>query len=380
MRALLLRQIRAESGDKTEMKPGNIKILVNSFADEALTNAQMINAREIVSRLDPDRFFVTMFVRGISAPQILARPNTRLIQLPRRLQTIPILAQFLFGRQDIVFYLKASPASRWYLKLRSFQRNRCVIIGTIESQTDWRDETITPQTIRLAEETVLRCDFLFSNSAMVKRSLETNYGLPSEVIPTGVDTEFFTPDWNRPANPRPRVLFVGALRAFKGPQVVLDAAQQYPQADFVLVGDGVMGPELRDRAKASANVTMLGTLGRTAIREEFRRADIFMFPSRWEGSPRVLMEAAASGLPVIARKDYEPESVIDGTTGFLVGEDDAIMTRLAQLLADPDLRLKLGKAGHSHAARFSWDVITRQWETIFTRLAASQKDLREPVA
>ena len=83
---------------------------------------------------------------------------------------------------------------------------------------------------------------------MVKRSLETNYGLPSEIVPTGVDTEFFTPNWERPANLRPRVLFVGALRVFKGPHVVLDAAQRYPEADFVLVGDGLLREELQDRA------------------------------------------------------------------------------------------------------------------------------------
>src|SRR5271169_4346918 len=192
------------------MKPVNI--LVDSLADEGLTNAQMINAREIVSRLDPERFSVTMFVLGIAARQISDRPNTRLIQLPDRLQTIPLLSHFLFGKQDILFYLKASPASRWYLKLRTLGRNQCAIAGTIESQTDWRDETINPQTIRLLEETVLRCDFLFSNSAFVKRSLEKNYGLQSEVVPTGVDTEFFTPDWARSANLRPRVLFVGSLR------------------------------------------------------------------------------------------------------------------------------------------------------------------------
>jgi glycosyltransferase involved in cell wall biosynthesis len=353
------------------MKPVNI--LVDSLADEGLTNAQMINAREIVSRLNSDRFSVTMFVHGPLAAEIRGRPNTRLIQLPDRLQTIPILTRFLFGRQDILFYLKASPASRWYLKFRSLRQNHCVIAGTIESQTDWRDETITPQTIRLFEETVLRCDYLFSNSAFVKRSLERNYGLQSEVVPTGVDTEFFTPDWERPANPRLRVLFVGALRVFKGPQVVLDAAQRYPEADFVVVGDGVLAPQLRDRVKELPNVVMRGSLGRTAIREEFRGADIFLFPSGWEGSPRVLMEAAASGLPVIARKDYEPESVIDGKTGFLAATDDELMTRLAQLLANPDLCRTLGRSGCSHAARFSWDVITRQWETIFTGLAHSQR-------
>jgi glycosyltransferase involved in cell wall biosynthesis len=354
------------------MKPVNI--LVDSFADEGLTNAQMINAREIVSRLDPDRFSVTMFVHGLPAPQVSARPNTRLIQLPDRLQTIPLLAHFLFGNQDICFYLKASPASRWYMKLRSLRRDPPVTVAAIESQTDWRDETMTSQTKRLLEQTVLRCDYLFSNSAFVKRSLEKNYGLQSELVPTGVDTDFFTPNWERPVNKRPRVLFVGALRAFKGPQLVLDAAQRYPQADFVIVGNGPMAQELSERAQGLANVVMRGTLGRTAIREEYRSADIFLFPSRWEGSPRVLMEAAASGLPVIARKDYEPESVIDGKTGFLAATDDEMMTRLEQLLANPNLRRTLGEAGRSHMARFSWDVITRQWESIFTRLANRRKD------
>jgi|HubBroStandDraft_1064217.scaffolds.fasta_scaffold00029_18 glycosyltransferase involved in cell wall biosynthesis len=355
------------------MKPVNL--LVDSLADEGLTNAQMINAREIVTRLDPDRFFVTMFTHGPPATQISTRPNTRLIQLPRRLQTLPLLAHYLFGKHDILFYLKASPASRCYLKLRSLQRKRCVIAGTIESQTNWRDETITPQAIRLIEETTLRCDYLFSNSAFVERSLRANYGLQSEVVPTGVDVEFFTPNWERPANPRPRVLFVGALRFFKGPQVVLDAAQRYPQADFVVVGDGVAAPQLGDRAKGLANVVMRGPLGRTAVREEYRRADIFLFPSRWEGSPRVLMEAAASGLPVIARNDYEPESVIDGKTGFLTATDDEMMARLAQLLANPELCRTLGEAGRSHIAQFSWDVIACQWETIFTRLVVARESI-----
>jgi glycosyltransferase involved in cell wall biosynthesis len=354
------------------MKP--VRILVDSFADEGLTNAQMINAREIVSRLDPSRFSVTMFVRGQPAAQIRSRPRTRLIQLPARLQTIPMFAEFVLGSYDILFYLKASPASRWFMKLRSLRRNRCVIVGTIESQTNWRDDSITPQAIRLFEQTVLRCDYRFSNSEMVRRSLETNYDLPSEVIPTGVDTEFFTPNWTKMTNPRPRVLFVGSLRSFKGPQVVLDAAECHRDADFVVVGDGLMAEELKLRAKNMPNVAIKGTLGRAEIREEYRRADIFLFPSRWEGSPRVLLEASASGLPVVARKDYEPESVIDGQTGYLVEDDEEMISRLAQLIADPGLRLAFGRSARSHVARFSWDVITRQWEAAFARLACTLGD------
>ena len=352
-----------------------VHILVDSFADEGLTNAQMINAQEIVRRLNPDNFFVTMFVHGPPAAQISRRPNTRLIQLPDRLKTIPLLTRFLLGRQDILFYLKASPAARWYLKLRSISLNHAVTVGTIESQTNWQDETINPQSVHLIEETTLRCDFLFSNSAFVKRSLEKHYGLRSEVVPTGVDTEFFAPNWDRPPNPRPRVLFVGSLRAFKGPQVILAAAKRHPQADFIVVGDGVMGQQLRADAKGMMNVVMRGTLGRIEIREEYRRADIFLFPSRWEGSPRVIMEAAASGLPVIARSDYEPESVIDGKTGLLAATDEEVMTHLAILLANTELRRTLGEAGRAHMAAFGWDGITRQWETIFNRLGRERKDL-----
>lgn len=356
---------------KDDIKPVNI--LVDSLADEGLTNAQMINAREIATRLAPDLFSVTMFVHGPPSIQISRRPNTRLIQLPNRLQTIPILREFLFGRQEIIFYLKASPASRWYLKMRSLRESRSLIVGTVESQTDWRDETITPQTVRLIEETVLRCDYLFSNSAFVKRSLESNYGRQSEVVPTGVDTGFFAPNLDRPVNPRPRVLFVGSLRAFKGPQVVLDAAQRYPEADFVIVGDGVMTQQLRARSHGLRNVTMRGTLERAAVRDEYRGADIFLFPSRWEGSPRALLEAAASGLPVIARKDYEPESVIEGQTGFLTASDDESVFRLGHLLANPVLCRTMGEAGRRHMTRFSWDVISRQWEAIFMRLARLRK-------
>jgi len=139
------------------------------------------------------------------------------------------------------------------------------------------------------------------------------------------------------------------------------------------VGDGVMGHALRERAKGLANVAMRGPLGREDVREEYRLADIFMFPSRWEGSPRVLMEAAACGLPIVARKGYEPESVIDGATGFLAGTDDDMVLRLQQLLADADLRRTFGTNGRSHVARFSWDLITREWENIFTRLALTHR-------
>jgi glycosyltransferase involved in cell wall biosynthesis len=355
------------------LKP--VRILVDSFADVGLTNAQMSNAREIIRRLDPSRFQVSVFHVDRPDPRIAGRANTRLIRLPRKRQTVRILQEFLVGRHEILFYIKSSPATKLYVRLRQRWKDKRVVVGTIESQSDLRNEpTLTPQAIHLWEATILRSDFLFSNSHAVKCSLAREYNLASDVVPTGVDTKFFIPAGDCPLRARPRVLFVGSLRPFKQPHMLLEAARKFARADFFIVGDGPMAEGLKDRVRCEklGNVFLLGTRTENSLQQEYREADIFLFPSLWEGSPKVILEAAASGLPVIARNDYEPETVIDGQTGYLVGSDEELFARLEQLINHSELRRSLGLAGRKHSERFDWDIITRRWEEIFLRLLSQE--------
>jgi len=275
------------------------------------------------------------------------------------------------GSHEILFYLKVAPASAWYMQLRKLSKRRCVVVGTVESRSDLRSEpTIAAAVARMWERTVLRCDYLFSNSQAVKESLQREHGRESEIVPTGVDTSFFSPPAVPRNNARPQILFVGSLRPFKRPQLMLDAAARFPQADFVIVGDGLSMPELKHRLREERleNVRLLGALDAEAVREEYRRADIFLFPSLWEGSPKVILEAAACELPVIARQNYKPESVVDGKTGFLENSDSEILDRLNELLCAMDMRRSFGTAGRRHAQLFDWDRITAQWAEIFWRL------------
>jgi glycosyltransferase involved in cell wall biosynthesis len=351
------------------MKP--IRILVDSLADEDALNAQMINARDIISRLDPSRFPVSTFMVGKPDPRLVERPATRVIQLPQRRQTVRILKEFICGRHDIVFYIKPSPAAKLYLALRPPWLDKRIVIGLVESQSDLRNEpTVKTEQVHIWERTILRSDVLFSNSTSVKNSLKKEYGLESEVVPTGVDTKFYTPAWDRPRNPRVRVLFVGALRPFKGPQLLLRAAAQLPAADFVIIGEGMMAAELesRSRNEGLSNVEFARGLRPAALREQYRGADIFLFPSRWEGSPKVILEAAACGIPVIARRSYQPETVVDGKTGYLGESDDDLLDRLHELIASSERRLEMGHASRAHSEQFDWDPITRRWEEIFEGL------------
>lgn len=356
------------------MKP--IRILVDSFADEDSLNAQMTNAREIMCRLDADRFHVSTFVVGKPDARLAERGSTRLVRLPQRRQTLRILKEFVRGKHDLLFYLKPSPAARIYQSLRRKWLDKRIVIGMVESQSDLRNEpTVKLEQVRIWERTVLRSDQLFSNSASVQASLQREYGLTSEVVPTGVDSKFYYPA-NRAENHRVRALFAGALRPFKGPQLLLRAAARFPAADFVIAGDGMMGSELHAQATTErlTNVRFAGSLKPAALREQYQQSDIFLFPSRWEGSPKVILEAAACGLPVIARNDYRPETVVHGQTGLLGSSDDELLIALGELIANANLRRKMGQASRRHSEQYDWDAITRRWEVIFEDLARRRQN------
>jgi glycosyltransferase involved in cell wall biosynthesis len=224
----------------------------------------------------------------------------------------------------------------------------------------------------------LRSDYLFSNAESVKQSLAEVYSLPSEVVPTGADTTFFTPPEVRPDNRRVRVLFAGSVREYKEPQTVVQAAARFPEADFVIVGEGVLRPELERLVKNQRleNVRFTGPLSQDEIRAEFRAADIFFYPSHWEGSPKVVVEAAACGLPVIVRKDYQPETVIDSETGYIVSSDEELFARLGELIQNAQSRRLLGNAGREYIKKFDWEPISQRWAEIF--ILAAQRASGKP--
>jgi len=161
------------------------------------------------------------------------------------------------------------------------------------------------------------------------------------------------------------------LRHRKHPELVVDAARRFPQADFRIVGGGPLRAEMETQIAQHElrNITLAGVLGRESLRQEYRQADIFFFPSTFEGSPKVIVEAAACELPVICRDSYEPETVLHGVTGYQAGSRDALFSFLRILLEDADLRQTLGRAGRKHSLRFDWGTIASQWERTFRELA-----------
>jgi glycosyltransferase involved in cell wall biosynthesis len=104
----------------------------------------------------------------------------------------------------------------------------------------------------------------------------------------------------------------------------------------------------------------------------YRQASLFVLPSNEEGLGIVLLEAMASGLPVVSTRSGGPETcVVEGETGYLtpVGDAEALASRMQTLLEDTDLRRHMGKAGRRMVeTRFSIEAAGRPFLEVYDRL------------
>lgn len=174
-------------------------------------------------------------------------------------------------------------------------------------------------------------------------------GLPAERII--VKPNFIVTEAAPAPDERSGILFVGRLSREKGVDTLVDAARLLPHIAFAVIGSGP--DEERLRAAAPGNVTFMGALPNAAARTAMARASALVLPSIWyEGFPMTLLEAFASGTPVIASHIGSlPEIVAEGTAGLLFtpGDASSLAAAIALLLSDPSAMARMGKAGQERA-------------------------------
>jgi glycosyltransferase involved in cell wall biosynthesis len=122
----------------------------------------------------------------------------------------------------------------------------------------------------------------------------------------------------------------------------------------------------------SERVEFLGWQSREDLVKWYHRSNIFLFPSRHEGMPNAVLEAMASGLPVVAsRIAGNEELVLDGVTGLLVKPEDTDSLRegLRSLLGEEKTREHMGQASRKRVeAEYSWENVARQYSEILETL------------
>ncbi len=214
----------------------------------------------------------------------------------------------------------------------------------------------------------------------------------SGTVPYGVDVARFRPDEGARRARRDHlgigesaflIIAAGRLVRKKGFEYLIDAMRGLPDAVLAIAGEGTLAAELRDRAHAAGvakQVRFLGNVPQGAVGELFAAADIVCVPSvrddsgNVDGLPNVLLEALASGTPVLATPAGGILSVVEnGTTAFVVPERDsaAIAAVIVAVAADPGRGRQIGAAGRALVERrFGWSAAAEAFEAAYARALA----------
>jgi glycosyltransferase involved in cell wall biosynthesis/predicted metal-dependent phosphoesterase TrpH len=218
------------------------------------------------------------------------------------------------------------------------------------------------------------CEIVLSPSESADASLRT-LGVAAERIgrwDRGVDVARFDPS-RRDSHNLPgelTVLYAGRVTHEKGAALLADAFLRAhardPRLHLVLAGGGPEEGALRERLGARA--TFLGWLDSEELARAYASADVFLFASRTDTFGQVILEAQASGLPVVAVAEGGPLSLVeDGRTGLLrPPEPDALAEAVLELASSPRLRRQLAGAGLAA-------VRERTWERALERLASGYR-------
>jgi glycosyltransferase involved in cell wall biosynthesis len=203
-------------------------------------------------------------------------------------------------------------------------------------------------------------------------------------VPNGVEERFFISREYREGDAS-RLLYVGTWLDRKGVYYLAEAFEQvadkFPEVTLTVAGCIAPEQEVKKyfRPGLGDRIQVIPFVQREEMPAVYMEHDIFVFPSLVEGMPLTLLEAMATGMPVVATNTCGMADVItSGVNGLLVPAADgsALAAAVAQLVASSELRRQLGAAGQESARGYTWSRVTRKLAEVFELAVESEKHSR----
>ena len=235
----------------------------------------------------------------------------------------------------------------------------------------------------LVPEWECQADQIVTISQSSKNDLIQRLNIPQDrisVIPQGVDIKRFRPlsmNRQREENDRPFLLTVCGNDPSKNPEAYLQAFVRLPRSirdmhDLVLAGDLENRRDLRQMVKEldlESQAKFLGIVSDDQLVDLYRRAAVFVFPSKYEGFGLPVLEAMASGCPVLCSNTSSlPE--VAGESGLLFDPENwsELAALMERVLSDHSLREQMKKSGIERAEQFSWERTARETVKVYEKI------------
>jgi glycosyltransferase involved in cell wall biosynthesis len=185
-------------------------------------------------------------------------------------------------------------------------------------------------------------------------------GVDAKVVPGGVDARFRPQDTKRD---RPYVLTVASQTARKNLSALVPAAAALAREGIQLLVAGGHRPQFASEANL-AGLTLLGHVPDDELPALYAGAEAFVLPSVYEGFGLPVLEAMASGTPVIAADTTALPETCGGAARLVAPDGEALREAVMQLIADADERARLRELGLERAREFSWERTAREVDEV----------------
>ena len=226
-------------------------------------------------------------------------------------------------------------------------------------------------------------DVCVANSHATKEDFLERYSPPADwncqVIHWGVDTEMFHPSGEAKNTETNQILAVGRLAARKGYGSLLRAFaqvnQKNPETKLLIVGRGSLKKRLVKQAKRlgiSSSVRIDSGMPFDKLAEEFRNADLVVYPSYYEGQGLIPLEAMASGTPVATVNHGPLPEMVDDSVGalFTMADTDSMSSAILSLLDNPEGLVTRGTTGRERVLKnFTFGQNAEDFSQIYAQLA-----------
>lgn len=226
--------------------------------------------------------------------------------------------------------------------------------------------------------------FVIANSQGLRElALESKPKNTIGVIPNGVNVEQFKPAEKAAHAEKFEILCVSRITPRKGIRYLIKALEKFivehPYVHLNIIGEGNEKESLENLVRGlglSHSVTFHGLLPHDQLPHEYAKADVFVLPSLNEGMSNTMLEAIASGLPIIATQTGGSyELVKDGVNGLIVRmqDSDDLAQKLAILVEQEQLRLNMGRLSRELALTMSWESVAGQYLELYREIVNLKK-------
>jgi glycosyltransferase involved in cell wall biosynthesis len=314
--------------------------------------------------VDPPLPRVLAWAERIPGLRTILREPIYLARLRRGLKDVDVA--HIFSAAYWSFLLAPAPAS-YFARMKP--RSAKTLINYHSGEA--RDHL---QRFRSAKFVLSRVDKIVVPSGYLV-DVFSKFGLPASAVPNIVDLSQFR---YRERNPlRPHLVCTRGFSRYYSIDVVVRAfaeiKNEYPEARLDLVGNGPLERDVRKLVSDLnlAGVNFTGVASRQEIGKYYDQADIFINASWLDNMPLSVIEAFASGTPVVTTSpECMPYLVEHERTGLLspVGDQRALAANVVRLLRDPALAASLAQNAHRESQKYTWQAVREQWLNTYRAL------------